>query len=250
MFVDVGLIVAVNAGLTVIKLVADVLVSGATGTFEYYISVTDAHPTTVDSSNAIIIVNSALLAKAITPSNPTIDSGQSITLTANPSGGTTPYSYQWYSGTSSTCSSDTAISGATSSTYSASPTSSTYYCYVVTDSATTPETNTSATNLITVNPALTATISPTSTNTYTYLTTTMSNITYSSSFSNMEFYYPSNNTIIPSWIESNSSGNLTIWLNISAGIPASTNETVDMGLSNSTTNMLNNSTNGEAPRIE
>ena len=55
---------------------------------------------------------------------------------------------------------------------------------------------------------------------------TMSNITYSSSFSNMEFYYPSNNTIIPSWIESNSSGNLTIWLNISAGIPASTNETV------------------------
>ena len=77
---------------------------------------------------------------------------------------------------------------------------------------------------------------------------TMSNITYSSSFSNMEFYY-SNNTIIPSWIESNSSGNLTIWLNISAGIPASTNETVYMGLSNSTTNMLNNSTNGEAPQL-
>ena len=80
---------------------------------------------------------------------------------------------------------------------------------------------------------------------------TMSNIIYASdgSFSNMEFYYPSNNSIIPSWIESNSSGNLTIWLNISAGIAASTNETVDMGLSNSTTNMLNNSTNGEAPQL-
>ena len=78
---------------------------------------------------------------------------------------------------------------------------------------------------------------------------TMSSIIYNGSFSNMEFYYPSNNTIIPSWIESNSSGNLTIWLNISAGIPASTNETVYMGLSNSTTNMLNNSTNGEAPQL-
>ena len=130
------------------------VVSGATGTFKYYVSVTDAHPTTVDSSNAIIVVNSALLAKAITPASPTIDNGQSITLTANPSGGTTPYSYQWYSGTSSTCSSDTAISGATSSTYSASPTSSTYYCYKVTDSASTPYANTSATNLITVNSAL------------------------------------------------------------------------------------------------
>ena len=78
---------------------------------------------------------------------------------------------------------------------------------------------------------------------------TMSNITYSSSFSNIEFYYPSNNTIIPSWIESNSSGNLTIWLNISAGIPASTNETVYMGLSNNATNMLNNVNTGEAPQL-
>ena len=143
------------------------VISGATGTFEYYVSVTDSHPTTVNSGNTKIIVNSALLANPITPSIPTIDDGQSITLTANPSGGTTSYSYQWYSG--STC--NTAISGATSSTYTASPTSSTYYCYAVTDSATTPETNTSATDLVSVNPALTATISPASTSTYTYLTT-------------------------------------------------------------------------------
>ena len=149
------------------------VVSGATGTFEYFVSVTDAHPTTVNSTNVTIVVNSALLANPITPASPVIDNGQSITLTANPSGGTTPYTYQWYSGTSSTCSSDTAISGATSSTYTASPTSSTYYCYTVNDSATTPETNTSATDFITVNPALTATISPVSTNTYTYLTTTL-----------------------------------------------------------------------------
>ena len=145
----------------------------STGTYEYLVSVTDANTTTVNSTNATIVVNSALLANPITPSSPAIDNGQSITLTANPSGGTSPYTYQWYSGTSSTCSSDTAISGATSSTYSASPTTNTYYCYTVNDSATTPETNTSATNLITVNSVLSATISPSTTNTYTYLTTTL-----------------------------------------------------------------------------
>ncbi|MGC8580573.1 MAG: hypothetical protein ACP5MB_11045, partial [bacterium] len=97
----------------------------STGTFTYFVSVTDSHPTTVNSTNVTVTVNPVLLANPITPSSPTIDSGQTITLTANASGGTMPYSYQWYSGTSSNCSSDTAISGATSSTYNASPTSNT-----------------------------------------------------------------------------------------------------------------------------
>ena len=144
----------------------------STGTFEYFVSVTDAHPTTVNSTNATIIVNSALLANPITPSSPAIDNGQTITLTANPSGGTTPYSYEWFYGSSSTTC-NTSISNSNSSTISVNPISSTYYCYTVNDSATTPETNTSASNLITVNPALTATISPASTSTYTYLTTTL-----------------------------------------------------------------------------
>ena len=108
-----------------------------------------------------IVVNPALSANAITPSNPVVDSGKSVILNANPSGGTTPYKYQWYSGTSSTCSSDTLISGATSQTYDASPTSSTYYCYKVTDSATTPETVASATTEVVINPVLsTPTITP------------------------------------------------------------------------------------------
>ena len=140
--------------------------AGATAqTVKYYVKVTDSAttPETATSATESYIVNTALSGGSPTPTTPTIDDGQSITLTANPSGGTTSYSYQWYSGTSNTCSSDTAISGATSSTYSASPTSSTYYCYTVKDSATTPETDTSATNLITVNSALTASISVSST---------------------------------------------------------------------------------------
>jgi len=147
----------------------------ATGTFNYYVSVTDSYPTTVNSTNATITVNPVLIAGNITPSSPAIDTGQSITitLTANPSGGTTPYTYQWFYGnSSSTCT--TSISGATSSTYTASPTASTYYCYKVTDSATTPTSNTSASDLVTVNPALAVNVTPASPiNTYTYLTVTL-----------------------------------------------------------------------------
>ncbi len=104
-----------------------------------------------------VTVNPALSAGAITPSAPAIDSGQSVTLTANPSGGTAPYSYRWYSGSSATCSSDTTLLG-TASTQAVSPTSSTYYCYVVKDASTgTPAASaTSATDHVTVNPALSA----------------------------------------------------------------------------------------------
>ncbi len=136
--------------------------TGTQGTFVYYAVVNDssATPETVTTNNATLNVNPALQANPISPSSPIIDNGQSITLIANVSGGTLPYSYQWYSGASST-SCTNIISNATSSNYTASPSASTYYCYSVTDSATPSETNTSASNLITVNPSLTATISPT-----------------------------------------------------------------------------------------
>ena len=162
---------------------SDTAISGATSssytasptsTTYYCLAVTSAASLTGYSSTTEVIVNSALSAGAITPSNPTIKIGASQTLTANPSGGTTPYTYQWYSGTSSTCTSDSAISGATSSTYSATPTTNTYYCYEVTDSATTPTSQYSATDLVTVTPYIVESVTwnttayETSTQGYTY----------------------------------------------------------------------------------
>ena len=125
----------------------------------YCVMLTDSVGSTVTSTSAVT-VNPTLNAGPITPSPPVIDSGQSITLSANPSGGTTPYTYQWYTGASCT----TPISGATGSTYSASPTSTTTYYYKVTDSSSgTPETACSSGDAVTVKPALSAgAITPTS----------------------------------------------------------------------------------------
>jgi hypothetical protein len=124
-------------------------------TSTYYYKVTDsssAGATSACSAGDTVTVNPALSAGAITPSTPTIDNGQTVTLSANPSGGTPSYSYQWYTGAACT----TPISGATSSIYSASPTSSTTYHYQVTDSAYSPASACSAADTVNVNPALSA----------------------------------------------------------------------------------------------
>ncbi len=67
----------------------------------------------------------------------TITSGSSVTFTATGHAGSGGYSYQWYTapGAGQCSSSDTAISGATASTYTATPSSTTYYCVKVTDSS-------------------------------------------------------------------------------------------------------------------
>ncbi len=110
------------------------------------------------SSSFTIAPTGSLLANPITPSNPTIDSGQSITLNSNPTGGSLPYTYQWYSGTVA-CS--TAItSGGTSGSYVATPTSYTSYSYKVTDNV--ANTICSALANVIVNSALIASNAPTS----------------------------------------------------------------------------------------
>src|SRR2546428_756428 len=124
-------------------------------TSTYFVRVTDSASSSQCSLGDTVTVNPALVASAITPSTPTIDSGQSITLGANSSGGTAPYHYQWYSGLSSTCSSVTMLLG-TTATQIVSPTTSTYYCYAVTDSAFAPATQSSAADLVTVDPTLVA----------------------------------------------------------------------------------------------
>jgi len=125
-----------------------------------------SHGSTVDGS-VTFTVTTSLVAGAITPSSPTIDSGQSITLSASWSGGTSTFTVKWYSGTSATCSSDTTVV-ATHSSLSASPdslavspTSNTYYCATITDSASIPATVTDAAVQVNVNSALVAgTITP------------------------------------------------------------------------------------------
>src|SRR5947199_6446264 len=88
--------------------------------------------------------------------SPAVDIGQSLTLTANPSGGTAPYHYRWYSSTSSAC--PAGASFGTSGTLLVTPTTNTYYCYTVTDSSTgnPPATATSGIDLVSVSTALTA----------------------------------------------------------------------------------------------
>jgi hypothetical protein len=91
-----------------------------------------------DSNNAAstgsvdVIVETTALSVTASAAPSTVETGGTSVLTATVSGGSTPYSYAWYSDSSCT---GTPISGATSSTYdaSSSSTGSYPYCVEVTD---------------------------------------------------------------------------------------------------------------------
>ena len=163
---------AVNAGtgasgdaVETCSIVANTLTAGNTYTFELRVTDSASTPESLASSHSLTLtVSLALMAGIPTPTSVSIDSGQSITLKATPSGGSGTYTYRWYSGsTSNTCTAlGSPVPEATAATYSASPTTTTYYCYVVTDSATVPETQTSVGSLVVnVNSALTVPSAPT-----------------------------------------------------------------------------------------
>lgn len=117
--------------------------------YQYRVVVLDATSDSVTSGAATLTVN-AVLSVTVTPGSLSVDSGQTALFTANPIGGMSPYSYQWYSCTNSACTSSTAILGATSSTYnpSTATTGTYYYQAFVTDFASSPET--AATNVATL----------------------------------------------------------------------------------------------------
>ena len=128
------------------------------GTYFYCVWATDSSTPTaqvVYSNVAYIAVNPAL-SVTITPADPSIDSGQGIALTAQPSGGTGMDSYAWYVG--ATC---TGAILATTQVYTTPAlTADTTYCVAVTDSSSVPATAT-ATDTVTVSGSpLTVTITP------------------------------------------------------------------------------------------
>ncbi len=106
----------------------------STGSFDVCYSVADSisPASSVYSAAVSVTVHAAIAAPAPGVSLPMVDSGQSVTFTAAPTGGTSPYAYAWYA--SSTCT-GTAVSGATSSTLSLALTSTSAYYYLVTDSS-------------------------------------------------------------------------------------------------------------------
>jgi hypothetical protein len=132
------------------------------GTWHLELQVTDSSslPSTATSGAVTVTVDSALSAGAVTPASPSLDSGQSITLASNPSGGTAPYFYQWYNGTGSSCSSLTTITGATAPDLTIRPTSTSEttvnYCYRVWDSLTATSPQYSPVDPVTEYPQLTA----------------------------------------------------------------------------------------------
>jgi len=143
----------------------DVAVSGATsstwtftpsssGSYNVYVNVTDSVGFRAKSNITSVTVNPSLSA-TVSPSSVVMDFGQSQLFTSTVSSGTSPYTYQWYLN-------DVAVSGATSSTWTFTPSSSgSYNVYVnVTDSVGfRAKSNITS---VTVNPSLSATVSPSS----------------------------------------------------------------------------------------
>ena len=89
-----------------------------------------------------ITLNPALGTPTISPSNPTIDSGQSVTFTSSWTGGTPTYGASLYSSPTSTCNTqstlvqqDIGLSSNTVTFSSLTPSASTYYCIYITDNA-------------------------------------------------------------------------------------------------------------------
>ncbi len=71
---------------------------------EANVVVTDSGANTVTSGySSNFIINPTLTTPTISPSNPTIDSGQSVTFSSTWSGGTADYTAKLYSSTTSTC---------------------------------------------------------------------------------------------------------------------------------------------------
>jgi hypothetical protein len=126
--------------------------SSTAGSFLINVTVTDNVVVRITSNTATVTVHSGL-AVSISPSSVTMDVGQLQTFTSSVSGGTSPYSYQWYL--------DGIAQGTTGATWICTPSSGSHMVYVeVTDGVGAQASSGTAT--ITVHGALSVTILPTS----------------------------------------------------------------------------------------
>jgi plastocyanin len=126
------------------------------GNHTVYLTVKDA-PSMTATSNTVPVTVNAAPSVIIAPTSLTMDVGQSQVFTSIVSGGTPPYSYQWYY-----ILNGTTVPGANASTYTFTPISAGFYnVYMnVTDSASaTAKSNVAG---VTVNPRMTVSLSLTS----------------------------------------------------------------------------------------
>ncbi|MGI0140764.1 MAG: hypothetical protein ACREBT_06460, partial [Thermoplasmata archaeon] len=147
-----------------------------TSTTHYCASIEDNATTSVTQSTSatLVAVNDALSVPRLSPSaTQTIDNGQTVVFSVSWTGGSSPITATLYSGTSATCSSDTTLvqtaesASSPQSFLAVSPTSNTYYCASVLDSASLPATGSSGTVQVIVNPTLgTPILSPSTTQTF------------------------------------------------------------------------------------
>lgn len=77
------------------------LKTNAPGTFTYYCKVSDSAGQTVSSNKVTLTVTPppAVLTASATPTGTSADTGKSVSFAVSVSGGTTPYTYQWFEGT-------------------------------------------------------------------------------------------------------------------------------------------------------
>ena len=108
----------------------------ASYTFNVVVTDSASTPVVANSVTNTIAVNAVLSSVTLPSATQIISLGQGFSLTPTVVGGTMPYTYQWYTGSSGTCTSFSPITGATGGTYSTDPSGSADYCVGVTDSAT------------------------------------------------------------------------------------------------------------------
>ncbi len=239
--------------------------------------VSDAFPAKAYSQYRRFYVYPALAAPRITsPTLPiTLDMGQSLSISASaPSGGTGNFQYIWSVVNGTYCPGFIQQSNTLSFIYS--PTSPTSLCEF---EITAKDIGTSTPVYVTSNPTSKISVdiypetTPKGVKFYVPINITNSQpaptpqqfqqfiqlnllnyseyASYNGNTANFEFFY-ANGTIIPSWIESNSSNIVSIWLKLLTSIPADSKTTIYLGFYNKSSNILSNSGLfgiGEAPQL-